>query len=92
MKLLSTEAADIAKSSARHTARAGASREFCMLNVHSSTEVGLEPGTIGKEPDVRAVRAGGTARDREWTDVGCRGRRRLLGVALSRCVRVAPLG
>ena len=39
-----------------------------MLNGHSSVKVGLEPGSIGKEPDVRAVRAGSTARVRERTD------------------------
>ena len=65
MKSLSTEAADSAESSARRTALAGAIREPCMLNGHSSTKVDLEPGSIGKEPDVRA---GSTARDREWTD------------------------
>ena len=48
MKSLSTEAADSAESSARRTARAGARREPCMLNGHSSTKVGLEPGTITK--------------------------------------------
>ena len=66
MQSRSTEAADSAESSARRTARAGARREPCMLNGHSSAKVGLEPGDIGTEPDVRAVRAGSTAR--EWTD------------------------
>ena len=44
MKSLSTEAADSAGSSARRTARAGARRENCILNGHSSTKVGLGPG------------------------------------------------
>ena len=52
---------------------------LCVLNGHSSTTVGLEPGSIGKEPDVRAVRAGGTARDREWTDPGTQGHGKLAG-------------
>ena len=68
MKSLSTEAADSAESSAGRTARAGARCEPCMLNGHRSVKVGLEPGSIGKEPDVRAVRAGRTARVRERTD------------------------
>ena len=42
MKSLSKEAADSAESSARRTARAGARREPCMLNGHSSTKVGLD--------------------------------------------------
>ena len=58
MKSLSTEAADNAESSARRAARAGARREPCMLIGHSSTRVGLEPGSIGKETDYQAVRAG----------------------------------
>ena len=68
MQSLSTETNDSAESSARRTARASARREPCMLTGHSSAKVGLELGSIGKEPDVRAVRAGSTARDREWTD------------------------
>ena len=44
MKTQSAEAADSAESSARRTARAGARREPCMLNGHSRTKVGLEPG------------------------------------------------
>ena len=35
-----------------------ARRKPCMLNGHSSTKVGLEPGSIGKETDDQAVRAG----------------------------------
>ena len=58
MKSLSTGAADRAESSARRTPRAGARRDPFILNGHSSTKVGLEPGSIGKELDVRAVRAG----------------------------------
>ena len=68
MQSLSTEAADSAESSARRTARAGARREPCTLNGHSSTKVGLEPGSIGREADVEAVRAGSTAGDRARTD------------------------
>ena len=90
MKVLSTVAADSAECSARRTARAGARREPCMLNGHSSAKVGLEPGSIGKEPDVRAVRAGGTARDKRGQTLGCRGRRRMLGMASSWRVRAAP--
>ena len=63
MESLSTGAADSAESSARRTARAGARREPCTLNGHSSTKVGLEPESIGKETVVEAVRAGGTAMD-----------------------------
>ena len=54
-----------------------ARREPCMLNGHSSAKVGLEPGDIGKEPDVRAVRAGSTAR--EWTDPRMQGKETLAG-------------
>ena len=79
MQSLSTGAADSAESSARRTARAGARREPCMLNGHGSTKVGLEPGSIGKEPDVRAVRAGSTARDKRGQTLGCRGRDTLAG-------------
>ena len=74
---LSTETADSAESSARRTARAGAKREPCMLNGHSSAKVSLEPGGIGTEPDVRAVRAGGTAR--EWTDPRMQGQETIAG-------------
>ena len=77
MKPLSTEAADTTESSSRRTARAGARRESCMLNGHSSAKVGLEPGGIGTEPDVRAVRAGSTAR--EWTDPRMQGQETLAG-------------
>ena len=72
-----------AESSARRTARASARREPCTLNGHSSTEVGLEPGTTGKETDEQAVRAGSTARDKRGQTLGCRSRRRLLGMASS---------
>ena len=61
MKSLSTGAADSAESTARRTARAGARRGPCVLIGHRRTEVGLEPGSIGKVPDVQAVRAGSTA-------------------------------
>ena len=71
--------AAVAESSARRMARAGARREPCMLKGHSSTKVGLEPGRIGKEPDVRAVRGGGTTRDREWTDPRMQGQKTLAG-------------
>ena len=71
MQSLSAEAADSAESSARHTARAGARREPCMLNGHSSAKAGLEPRGIGKEPDVRAVRAGSTARLKAGSPVAC---------------------
>ena len=64
MKSLSTASADSAESSARRRARAGARREPCMLNGHSSTKGSLELGSVGKEPDVPAVRVGSTARDR----------------------------
>ena len=47
MQSPSTEAADSAESSARRTARAGARREPCMLDGHSSAKVGLEPGDTG---------------------------------------------
>ena len=77
MMSLSTEAADIAKSSARRTARAGARREPCMLNGHSSTKMGLELGSIGKESDVRAVVAGSTAKDGECTDPRVQGQETL---------------
>ena len=90
MQSLSTEAADSAESSARRTARAGARREPCMLNGHSSAKVGLEPGGIGKETDVRAVRAGSTARDKRGQTLGCRSRRRVPGMATSWRVRAAP--
>ena len=53
------------RSSARRTERAGARREPCMLNDRSSAKMGLEPEGIGTEPNVRAARAGSTAR--EWT-------------------------
>ena len=72
MKSLSKEAADSAESSARRTARASARREPCMLNGHSRTKVRLEPGSIGKEPDVDAVRAGSTARVKRGQTLGCR--------------------
>ena len=39
--------------------------------------MGLEPEVIGTEPDVRAVRAGGTAR--EWTDPRMQGQEMLAG-------------
>ena len=48
------------RSSARRSECAGARREPCMLNDRSSAKVGLEPESIGTEPDVRAVRAGST--------------------------------
>ena len=92
MKSLCTGAADSAESSARRTARAGARREPCLLIGHSSTKVGLELGSIGKEPDVRAVRAGSTARDKRGQTLGCRSRRRLPDMASSWRVRAAPPG
>ena len=67
MRSLGAEAAVSAelRSSARRTERAGTRREPCMQNDRSAN-VGLEPEGIGTDPDVRAVRAGSTAR--EWTD------------------------
>ena len=46
---------------------------------HSSTKVGLELGSIGKETCVRAVRAGNTAKDKEWTDPRMQGQETLAG-------------
>ena len=90
MKSLSTEAADSAESSARRTSRAGARREPCMLNGHSSTKVGLERGSIGKETHEQAGRVGSTARDKRGRTLGCRGRRRLPDMASSWRVQKAP--
>ena len=61
-----------------------------MQNGHSSTKVGLEPGNIGKETDEQAARAGSTARVKRGQTLGCRGRRRLQGMASSWRVRAAP--
>ena len=41
-----------------------------MLNGHSSTKVGSEPGSIGKETDEQAVRAGSTARVKRGQTLG----------------------
>ena len=79
MRSLAAEAADSAllRSSARRTERAGTRREPCMLNDRSSDKVGLEPEGIGTDPDVRAVRAGSTAR--EWTEPRMQGQETLAG-------------
>ena len=72
MRSLSEGAADSVelRSSARSTECAGTRREPCMLNDRSSAKVGLEPEGIGTDPDVRAVRAGSTARVDRPSDAG----------------------
>ena len=64
---------------------------FACLNGHSSAKVGLEPGSIGKEPDVDAVRAGGTARDRERTDARVQETLAGHGIVVARAVSTGGL-
>ena len=62
------------RSSARRTERAGTRREPCMLNDRSSAKVGLEAEGTRTDPNVRAVRAGSTARERmQGSDNVCGG-------------------
>ena len=73
--LLVTEVADSTalRSSARRTERAGARREFCMLNDRSSAKVGLEgvrertdPRTQGQEAAPLGLKAGSPIANATW--------------------------
>ena len=87
MKEAAMKPVDSAESNARRTARAGARREPCMLNGHNSIKVGLEHGSVGKETDEQAVRAGS---NRQSQGVARPCRRRLPGMASSWRERAPP--